>query len=118
MVISPLFGWLPGPGGIPIFVAGLALLAINHEWAKRWLLTIKEKGMNIMDTVFVRHPVWEAFYDITTVILVVVGVHLLNSYTRNLVVTTAILLLLTAMFLFLGNRKRLKRFIDTITKRA
>ena len=117
MLISPLFGWLPGPGGIPIFIAGLGLLAINHEWAKRWLKTIKEKGVNVIDAIFVKHPVWEAFYDIMTVIFVVVGVQLLNTYTKNITLTIGILLLLTAFVLFIGNRKRLKRFMNHVKNR-
>jgi hypothetical protein len=118
MIISPLFGWLPGPGGIPVFVAGLALLAVNHEWAKRWLASIKEKGMDIMDAVFVRHPIWEAFYDLATVVCVVVGVHLLNSYTRNLTITIGILLLIVALFLFFGNRQRMRRLLKRFNKSA
>ena len=117
MLISPLFGWLPGPGGIPIFIAGLGLLAINHEWAKRWLKTIKEKGVNVIDAIFVKHPVWEAFYDIMTVIFVVVGVQLLNTYTKNITLTIGRLLLLTAFVLFIGNRKRLKRFMNHVKNR-
>ena len=30
-------GWLPGPGGIPLVIVGLSLLAINHEWAQRYV---------------------------------------------------------------------------------
>lgn len=114
MLISPLFGWLPGPGGIPIFIAGLALLAVNHEWAKRWLTTIRQKGINLADYIFVKHPIWEAFYDIATVILVVIGVHIVNTYTNSLIITIGILLFVFALFLFLGNRRRIQRLIKKI----
>ncbi len=33
----------PGPG-VPIIVAGLALLALEYAWAKRWLKKVKETG--------------------------------------------------------------------------
>lgn len=47
MIVAPLIGWLPGPGGIPLFIAGLGLLSINHQWAKRLLEYLKLHGSNI-----------------------------------------------------------------------
>jgi hypothetical protein len=35
VIISPFTGVLPGPGGIPIFLIGVAILATEFEWAKR-----------------------------------------------------------------------------------
>ncbi len=32
---SGLVGWLPGPGGIPIFLLGIAILASEFAWADR-----------------------------------------------------------------------------------
>ena len=37
LILAPLTGWLPGPGGIPLFIAGLAVLAREFEWAQRVL---------------------------------------------------------------------------------
>lgn len=31
---SGLVGWLPGPGGIPILLAGIAVLASEFSWAQ------------------------------------------------------------------------------------
>ncbi len=44
LVIALLIGWLPGPGGIPLTIAGLALLAVNHNWARRWLALLVKSG--------------------------------------------------------------------------
>lgn len=41
IVAAPLTGWIPGPGGIPLFLAGLAVLSSEFLWAKSinaWLL--------------------------------------------------------------------------------
>ncbi|MGI5952267.1 MAG: PGPGW domain-containing protein [Brooklawnia sp.] len=41
VIAAPLTGWLPGPGGIPLFLAGMALLSTEFIWAKnskRWLM--------------------------------------------------------------------------------
>lgn len=35
VIISPFTGVLPGPGGIPIFLIGIAILATEFEWAQR-----------------------------------------------------------------------------------
>jgi drug/metabolite transporter (DMT)-like permease len=49
LIGAALIGWLPGPGGIPLAIGGLALLAINHTWAERWLKHFKKKGLEIKD---------------------------------------------------------------------
>lgn len=37
MVAAALTGWLPGPGGIPLFLMGLAVWASEFTWAHRLL---------------------------------------------------------------------------------
>lgn len=36
VIISPFTGVLPGPGGIPIFLIGVAILSTEFEWAQRF----------------------------------------------------------------------------------
>ena len=43
IIAAPLTGWLPGPGGIPLFIAGLAVLASEFEWAQRLLYRVKDR---------------------------------------------------------------------------
>lgn len=43
IVISPALGVLPGPGGIIVFGAGLALALKYSEWAKRQYVRFKRK---------------------------------------------------------------------------
>lgn len=35
LVGALLTGWLPGPGGIPLFLIGIAVLATEFVWAER-----------------------------------------------------------------------------------
>lgn len=35
IVAAALTGWLPGPGGIPLFLVGIAILSTEFVWAKR-----------------------------------------------------------------------------------
>jgi hypothetical protein len=43
MACSPLLGVLPGPGGIVVFGAGLALTLKYSQWAKRHYVRFKRK---------------------------------------------------------------------------
>ena len=110
IIISPLLGWVPGPGGIPLFLAGLGFLSVHHDWAKRLLESVKKNGLQLLDVVYKDHPIWKAAYDILSVVLVGAGIYLINTYTRNLTLTLSIFLLFTGLGLFIGNRKRLQRF--------
>lgn len=57
MVIAALTGWLPGPGGIPLFLIGLAVLASEFEWAHRLLQWVKRKFHDLRQW-GARQPVW------------------------------------------------------------
>jgi hypothetical protein len=43
MLVSPALGVLPGPGGIVVFAAGLALTLKYSEWAKRKYVAFKRQ---------------------------------------------------------------------------
>jgi hypothetical protein len=36
VIAAGLTGWLPGPGGIPLFLIGVAILATEYSWAERF----------------------------------------------------------------------------------
>ncbi|HEX9153880.1 MAG TPA: PGPGW domain-containing protein [Candidatus Saccharimonadales bacterium] len=36
ILASAATGWLPGPGGIPLFLIGVAILATEFVWAERF----------------------------------------------------------------------------------
>ena len=46
IVSSPLFGVLPGPGGVVVFGAGLALVLKYSDWAKRKYVEFKRRHPN------------------------------------------------------------------------
>lgn len=108
IIISPLIGWLPGPGGIPLFLAGLGLLAVHHDWAKRWQTRIKKEGARFIKTLFSDHPLLRAIYDFLSAVLIFIGIYLINTYTKNITLTFAIFCVLLGIGLFLGNRERLQ----------
>lgn len=63
VVLAPLVGFLPGPGGIIVAGFGLALLATEFVWAKRLLDRLKQQGDRMQKgtgTLADRSPAWLA----------------------------------------------------------
>ncbi|MDT9599980.1 hypothetical protein [Sphingosinicella rhizophila] len=46
ILLSPVVGILPGPGGVIVFAAGLALTLKYSEWAKRYYVRFKRRHPN------------------------------------------------------------------------
>jgi hypothetical protein len=46
IIVAPLVGAIPGPGGVFVFAAGLALILRNSEWAKRLYVRFKRRHPN------------------------------------------------------------------------
>jgi len=115
IILSLLFGWIPGVGGIPLFIGGLALLATNHEWARNWLTIAKDKSRLVWEIVFRDNAQLKLFYDISGVIIVCVSIYVfsynLNSRFFN---TVSLFTLAIGVILLLGNRKRLEKIQDSM----
>lgn len=118
---SGLFGWLPGPGGIPLLLAGLGLLSINHEWARRLLVSVKLNGVKVAETIFREHPLLMLTYDILAVLLLLGAGYIFGQETGSVIKGLATSLLFLGISIFLGNRKRLKKinaFVKRMTKKS
>src|SRR3712207_4967153 len=46
IIVSPLVGAVPGPGGVIVFAAGLGLMLKYSEWAKRQYVRFKRRHPN------------------------------------------------------------------------
>lgn len=105
-------GWLPGPGGIPLIVAGLGILSINNTWAKRLRVWVVDHAGQAASILFPKNPWVEWAYDALTVALFVLTiwleVHHANVWQMGLGVTAFFLALLIA----LTNRDRLQKLRD------
>lgn len=109
-----LFGWLPGPGGIPLFLLGLSLLAVNHDWAERWLETAKHKGVSFKKWIFpdiqwIRHT-----YDVLTISGTIIAITVLVRENNRLIEGAAVAVMVFCLFVFLVNRDRFGKFADYI----
>lgn len=104
-----LFGWLPGPGGIPLFLAGLGLLAVNHAWARRWLETARTKSGTLRTLLFPNKPWIKHMYDGISVVLFLLAIYGFFATTSHLVATLCVGFICIAAALFLVNRDRLDK---------
>lgn len=117
LIAAVLFGWLPGPGGIPLVIAGLSLLAINYEWAKRLKDRARSGSLMLTNNVFANHPAVKWLVDIIGAGLVVLAVFIARNYTGSIWRTVAIVVGFLGLWLFLGNRRRLQRFTRLIKRK-
>lgn len=107
ILAAGLTGWLPGPGGLPLLIIGLSLLATNNEWAARLLLRVKQHGGKLSDRLFSTNKRMQLLVDAIGVALVAIAVVLLSTVTRDIAKTATISLLVSSCLLLLGNRKRM-----------
>jgi len=118
IILAALLGWLPGPGGIPLLIAGLGLLAVNHTWAKKLLIQLKQKGINISELIFREHPLWRLFIDVLSLVFLAIGIYIFNSEFHSLIKAVAISLILVAFSLLAGNRQRLSKILAYFKAKA
>jgi uncharacterized membrane protein YfcA len=112
-----LFGWLPGPGGIPLFLLGLGFLAVNHDWAERWLETAKHKGTTFKKWLFPNKRWVRNLYDVASVSGVIVGVWLAFWFEHRILQGLAVAATIFCLFVFLLNRDRFDKFSSLFKRR-
>jgi len=116
IVGAALTGWLPGPGGIPLFIVGLSLFAINHDWAQKYIDLAKQYADHISDLIFLDKKAFRVGYDILAPILLIAGVT--SVYTRGnskFLLGLGIFMTFMGITVFLGNRSRYKKLKAKIT---
>lgn len=114
IIAALLTGWLPGPGGVPLFIIGLSLLAINHTWAERYIDLLKKYADKLGDVIFVKKPKIQLLYDAIAPVVLAVGFIFLVRHSAWWLVSLGIFLAFTGITFLLGNRGRwqkLKRII-------
>lgn len=79
VVSAPLIGWIPGPGGMVLFLLGIAVLATEFEWAERlrdWLLLQVRRSAKFIAA----HRVASAFIGLAVIALVSVISYYIYTY--------------------------------------
>lgn len=109
IIAAPFLGWLPGPGGIPLVILGLSLLANNHEWAERLMNRLKQHTANASKQITEASPAVRWAIDILSVILIALAVVLVTQYTQSIAITAAISLSIAGIILLITNQNRYKK---------
>ena len=108
IIIAPVVGLLPGPGGIPLILAGLGLLSINEPWAQRWLHYVREHSEGFREIFFPDNNVVEWIWDLLVIALIVGGT-LINIYFDDSVLRyLSIPMFAATTVIFLFNRHRMR----------
>ena len=113
LVAIPI-SWLPGPGGIPLIILGLSLLATNHEWAERIMNRVKSEALKASKRVTDADPVTKWGIDILGIIFIAVAVILVTQFTRSIATTAAISLSIGAVVLLISNQNRYQKLWERL----
>lgn len=108
LLLVPLVGWLPGPGGIPLLIAGLGLLSIHNDWAKRLLHYVRMRSESLRDIFFPDNRLVQWAWDLFVVLLIILGT-LISIYAENRFIKAgSVAFYAIASTTFMFNRHRLK----------
>jgi hypothetical protein len=110
IVAAALTGWLPGPGGIPLLIAGLGLLSINNEWARRLRDYLLKHSGKLVKIIFPPIPIVQWLYDIIVLLLWVTVFILVEQHAAVWQVTLAVSLFFLSLAIALLNRDRMDYF--------
>lgn len=102
------FGWLPGPGGIPLILAGLGLLSINNVWAKRVLQNFEDIWKDYQNKITHSSPRIQNTIDIFVALSLGAGV-ILAFQKSAMLLGFGIGMIISALILGLTNRDRVTK---------
>jgi hypothetical protein len=109
ILLGIALGWLPGPGGIPLVIAGLGLLSIHNAWARRLRDYVLKHGGKIVQLAFPENRFIQWVYDIAVILLLVLVGILAWRHAAIWQISLSIALFFVAVFIASMNRDRLNR---------
>ena len=117
LLAALLTGWLPGPGGIPLALAGLGLLSLHNAWARRIKDYFFAHGSDIMHKLFLDQPQLQLAYDYVVVALLVVGGLLAWQHGNRWQAIGAGTTIGLAIGIGLTNRRRYQRIVARLKRK-
>lgn len=116
LILVPILGPLPGPGGIPLLLSGFGLLAINHDWADKYIHYITVHSESLEKLIFPNIRWVKIAWDLFAVLLLVGGV-IINIQSEWWILSAfSYAVMASSTTLFMLNRGRLKKF-DKLLRR-
>lgn len=117
MIIAPFLGWLPGPGGVPLFLAGLYLVSPNHDWAENLLKDFEKKRVEWTNKYLMPSPRVSLAVDLISLVLLCIGVYLAVTQDNLLYRGSGLILVGFMIILLISNQKRFERIGKWFKKR-
>ena len=107
LALVPFLGPLPGPGGIPLILAGFGFLAVNHDWADDAIHYVKTHSETLLKSFFPDKPLFKWGWDIFSVLLLTGGLALNLTAEHWLLKGLSYGIMASASTVFMMNRGRL-----------
>lgn len=118
LILVPIIGPLPGPGGIPLLLSGLGLLSINHERPQRWLHYARQHSKSLRDIVF-PDITWAKWAWDATALLLILGGTWLNFIAEGWFLRgMSIAIMASSTTVFMLNRDRIVWFDKKIRRKS
>ena len=117
LMLVPFLGPLPGPGGIPLIIAGFGLLAANHDWADDAIVYVKKHSTTLRDVVFPNITWVKWSWDLFALSLISFGTWLNIVAEHWLLKGMSIGIMASASTIFMFNRNRLE-WLDKALRRT
>jgi hypothetical protein len=113
LIVALPIGALPGPGGIPIIIAGLGLLSVHNPWAKSLLGYVRKHSESFRAILFPKNKLIETVWDIAggAMLITAILVACLHDIWQIRALSTSLATL--SVMVLLSNRSR----IDSLTKK-
>lgn len=119
LVLIPFIGPLPGPGGIPLFLAAMSLLALHNPWAARLKKFAQDNASSLTDLIFLDNSACRRAWDIFVYLSLASGIYLFVvfdfGFIMHTVITTTLGFVVIAWF---RNRHRWRRFLRYFNTRT
>jgi hypothetical protein len=116
ILIAPIVGVLPGPGGIPLILTGLGLLSINEPWAQKLLMYAQKHSESVQEIFFPPNKLVQWAWDLFVLALIVGGTLINIYFDEGLLRFVSIPMFGVSTFLFLMNRQRIEWINKKIRK--
>jgi hypothetical protein len=116
LILVPILGPLPGPGGIPLLISGFGLLAINHDWADDAVKYVKKHSESLRDVVFPNKLWVQRSWDALSVFLLASGTWLNIVAEHWFWKAMSYGIMASSTTIFMMNRNRLAWLDKTLRK--